>query len=128
MTAPPSNETDAAELTLSILEQLPDPADPADVDDALAVLSNRRRRLTLAVVRDHGEALALPDVADEVAVAERGRPLSAIDPETVTEIYVGIYHDHLPRLVDVGLLSYDQERDLVIPNFESCALPGDDQP
>lgn len=128
MTATPSTERDVPVLALSILEQLPEPTDEDDLDEVLSVLSNHRRRLTLSVVRDHGEALTLPDVADEVAVAERGQPLSAIDPEFVTEIYIGLYHDHLPHLVDAGLLSYDQERDLVSPTFGDGALPDDPLP
>ncbi|WP_254862069.1 DUF7344 domain-containing protein [Halovivax gelatinilyticus] len=118
MTATPPTETDAVELTLSLLDALPDDCPPTALDDALALLSNHRRRRTLMTVLDHGEPLTLPDVADEVAIDEHDRPLTEISPETVTNVYISIYHDHLPRLVDAGLVTYDQERDLVSPAFE----------
>ncbi|WP_290810893.1 hypothetical protein [Halovivax sp.] len=117
MTATNPSEIDAAELALTLLDRLPEDGAPERIDHALGVLADRRRRLTVQVVRDHDEPLALPDVADEVAVRERDRPLPEISAETVTEVYVSIYHDHLPRLVGIGLLAYDQERDMVHPNY-----------
>ena len=108
---------DVGALAMTVLERLPEETPPERLDDVLQLLADRRRRLTLAVLRRHGESLSLPDVADEVAVHERGRPLPEISPQTVTEIYTSIYHDHLPRLVEAGLVSYDQERDLVEPTF-----------
>lgn len=118
--------TDAADLTLAVLEDLPGDTSPELLTRALELLANQRRRHTLRVVRAHGESITLPDVADEVAVRERGRPLPEISPETVSEIYISIYHDHLPRLVDAGLLAYDQERDLIRPSFGSDRLTEDE--
>ena len=117
MTVRSPSGVDVGALALTVLERLPEEPPPERIDDVLQLLADRRRRLTLAVLRRHGESLSLPDVADEVAVHERGRPLPEISPETVTEIYTSIYHDHLPRLVEAGLVSYDQERDLVKPAF-----------
>jgi len=113
---------DTADLTLSVLDALPEDSPSAPLTNALDILTNERRRHVLRVVGDQGEAMTLPDVADEVAVREYGRPLPDIEPETVTEIYISIYHDHLPRLVDANLLSYDQERDLVHPRFATDAV------
>ena len=117
MSSPTASDT--AELTLSILDSLPRDCSQEQLSAALRVLSNPRRRHTLRVVREHGEEISLPDVADEVAVREHDRPLPEISAETVSDIYISIYHDHLPRLVDAGLLGYDQERDLVRPGFDA---------
>src|SRR6056297_3159469 len=117
---------DTAELTLSVLDGLPYEGDSDRVNRVLWLLSNQRRRHAIRVVRAHGEPITLPDVADEVAVRECDRPLPEIDPETVSEIYISLYHDHLPRLVDAGLLAYDQERDLVRPTFGRDTVVGDE--
>lgn len=113
----PQTDLDTATLVVSLLDRLPADPSPSAVDEALTVLANRRRRLTLSVVREHDEPIALPDVADEVAVREHGQPVTELSPETVAQTYISIYHDHLPRLVDLGILAYDQERDLVIPTY-----------
>lgn len=123
MSSPTASDT--AELTLSLLDSLPRDCSPEQLSAALRLLSNQRRRRTLRVVREHGEAMTLPDVADEVAVREHDRPLPEISAETVSDIYISIYHDHLPRLVDAGLLAYDQDRDLVRPAFEPDQLDVD---
>lgn len=118
MTASHTSDLDTPTFVLSVLDRIESNGHPPEmVDEAFQLLADRRRRLTLAVVRDHAEALTLPDVADEVAVREYDRPLSEISGETVAEVYTSIYHDHLPRLVEVGLLEYDQQRDLVAPDF-----------
>lgn len=118
MTASHPSDLDSAELVLRLLDRLPDgDRQPEKLDEALGVLAERRRRLTLRVVREHDESITLPDVADEVAVRENGRPLPELSGETVAEVYISIYHDHLPRLVELGLLEYDQGRDLVSPAY-----------
>lgn len=118
MTASQPPDLDSADLVLTLLDRLPEGGrQPELLDEALQVLAERRRRLTLRVVREHDEALTLPDVADEVAVRENGCPLTELSGETVAEIYISIYHDHLPRLVELGLLEYDQRRDLVSPAY-----------
>ena len=118
MTTTQPSDLDVAGLALTMLDRLEgNPLRPELIDEAVHVLAEHRRRLTLAVVREYDQALTLPDVADEVAEREHDRPLRELSAETVAEVYISIYHDHLPRLVEAGLLEYDQERDLVSPGF-----------
>lgn len=107
-----------AETALAMLERLErDALAEESVDEAFRLLADRRRRLLIDVVRTHGEELALPDAAEEVAERESGRSVVELSPEYVKEVYVSLYHDHLPRLVEVGLLEYEQQRDLVAPDY-----------
>ncbi|APW96495.1 hypothetical protein CHINAEXTREME_01365 [Halobiforma lacisalsi AJ5] len=121
MTATSNSEFDCAEFALALLEWLDDrsddevPAEAGTVDDALELLASERRRLFLQVMRTYGEAITLPDAAEEVAVRETGDAVRELSAERVADVYISLYHDHLPRLVDAGLLDYDQERDLVSP-------------
>ena len=115
----PSSHTDSnrSDFVLTVLEWL-DSCDvcPESVDQTFSILSHRRRRLLLEVMRTYGEELTLPDAAEEVTKLEVGAELAAISAERVAEVYISLYHDHLPQLVDGGLLEYDQERDLVAPS------------
>ncbi|AEH38582.1 DUF7344 domain-containing protein [Halopiger xanaduensis] len=116
MTATSNSALDRPEFVLAVLEWLDGREVPADViSDAFTLLANERRRLLLAVMTSYGEAITLPDAAEEVAVRETGRAVTELSGEQVANVYLSLYHDHLPRLVDAGLLEYDQERDLVSP-------------
>lgn len=119
MTSKSHSERDCAAAVQTVLDWLDeaDEVNPAaeTLDDVFSLLGDQRRRLLLAVMRNYGEAVTLPDAAEEVAARETGHTVRNISAEHVTEVYLSLYHDHLPRLVDAGLLEYDQERDLVAP-------------
>lgn len=100
---------DRLEAVLSAVDADDLPVDPSALFDALGAF---RRRCALAALLTHGD-LSLADLADEVTVAERERPLSAVDAQTVLEVYLSLYHTHVPKLSDAGLVAYDQETDFV---------------
>ncbi|MCU4742023.1 hypothetical protein OB955_24175 [Halobacteria archaeon AArc-m2/3/4] len=83
-----------------------------ELDTVFSILDTCRRRTTLAVLDDH-QTVALADLADEVAVREHDTRITNLSPEAVTEIYLDLYHNHVPKLADAGLATYDQERDLI---------------
>ncbi|WP_225333321.1 DUF7344 domain-containing protein [Halomicrobium urmianum] len=83
------------------------------LDTYFTVLSNQRRRRVLDCLREYETPIALADLADEVAVREYDSPVTEIPAEEVKEIYVSLYHVHVPRIADADLIEYDQEDDLV---------------
>ena len=93
------------------------------VTDAFALLEHRYRRHVVRILDDHRCELALADLTDEVARLEYDAALSDVAPETVSELYLSLYHRHVPKLVDGEALHYDQDRDLVAPRdrIESLA-------
>lgn len=83
------------------------------LDTVFHLLSHRRRRYVLSCLSAHGPTVALPDVADDVATREYETSIVDIPEEDVLEVYLSLYHTHVPKLVEAGVVSYDQERDLV---------------
>ena len=59
------------------------------------------------------QAIALTELAGDVAVRENERPLPEIPKETVRTISTSLHHVHIPKLVDAGAVEYDQDRDLI---------------
>jgi hypothetical protein len=88
---------------------------PADrrLDALFEVLASRRRRRALSCLRRHDSPMTLADLADEVAEREAGASLSAVSAEEVLEVYLSLYHSHVPKLVEARMAEYSQERDLV---------------
>lgn len=116
MTHTSHSDFDCIDLVLATLDWLEQRDEsPEAVDEGLELLADERRRLFLSVMRTYGEEITLPDVAEEVAVRESGRAVTELSAERVANVYISLYHDHMPRLIEAGLIEYDQERDLVIP-------------
>lgn len=119
MTQPPQQNVDGSELASELLEWLGDRNETAGtVDSVFQALAAQRRRLLLEVLRHHDQELTLPDAAEEVAQLEANRSITELSAERIANVYISLYHDHLPRLVEAGLLEYDQERDLVASTME----------
>lgn len=82
------------------------------VDAVLEAVAHSRRRHALDCLRRH-EELALADLAEEVTVREEGTPITEISAERVSDVYFSLYHNHVPTLERVDLVSYHQEQDLI---------------
>jgi hypothetical protein len=95
-----------------VAHSAPDGSESHPADEGFDLLANARRRGLLNLLDEHHE-ISLPDVADEVAIEEQGTTIVDITPNVVLDVYLSLYHDHVPRLVEAGLVEYDQERDLV---------------
>ncbi|NIB98363.1 hypothetical protein [Halobacterium sp. R2-5] len=81
-------------------------------DDVYALLASERRRYVLSVLREH-ESLSLPDLADEVALREHDAPLPQVPEDAVLQVYLSLWHVHVPKLTDADVVAYDQDRDIV---------------
>lgn len=90
---------------------------PSALPDGL-LAAPRRRYLLYCLCRCAG-SVDLPTVADRVTEWETGDPAEERREERL-RIYMSLYHDHVPPLVDAGLVAYDQEADAV----ELAADPG----
>lgn len=91
-----------------------------ELDAALRALSDARRRTALALLADH-HRVALPDLAEHVAEAERGVDATDVPAGDVRDVYFSLYHTHVPSLVDGGFARYDQEHDLVVRRDSAAA-------
>lgn len=75
-------------------------------DDVLAAVESERRRTTLAVLESRDGSLSRGELAREVAARETdGEPST----EAVNELRILLYHVHLPKLADTGLIEYNDE-------------------
>lgn len=86
---------------------------PIDDDEAYDVLGAERRRFVIVCLHKHETALTLADLADELAAWEHDTPLTEIPAEEVKQIYLDLYHRHIPKLEDSGIVEYQQDGDMV---------------
>lgn len=76
-----------------------------EIHEALA--SGERRRI-ISILQDAGDPLSLADIAIELAERE------GMDGEELWEraqqLRIDLYHWHIPKLKDAGVVEYDSER------------------
>lgn len=77
------------------------------VDDVLVSLSNERRRLLLAILRDDSAPSSVRELAREIARRETGE--TSPSRATLDEIAVTLTHTHLPTLRSAAIVDYDAE-------------------
>lgn len=75
------------------------------------LLANERRRLVLDVLADRTTPVTLDDLAAAVAAREEG--LDAAD--AVESVKLTLYHAHLPKLADLGVLGFDPDSHRIFP-------------
>ncbi|MFC4553187.1 MULTISPECIES: DUF7344 domain-containing protein [Halorussus] len=83
------------------------------LDTQFDVLRNRRRRYVLRHLRDRTLPVAVADLARVVAADEEGVEPGDASESAVDRAYVSLYHNHVPKMVDAGLLVRFEERNTV---------------
>lgn len=85
-----------------------------DIDDALGLLGNSRRRQVIKFVwsEPDGET-TLDDLARHIAAEENDCAVSAVTGEQRKRVYVGLYQCHLPKLDDTGVVDWEKDRGTV---------------
>ena len=71
------------------------------------LLANERRRIALAVLADRSTPIGLDGLAEEIASIEGD--VDAVDEHAVRRVSIALHHNHLPRMADVNLITYDRE-------------------
>lgn len=89
-----------------------DADDPLPVDLIFDALSNERRQRALLHLR-RVDRTTLVDLAEHVAAWENNTTIGSVAREARSRVYTGLYHSHVPRLVDMGIAEYDRETDMV---------------
>jgi len=82
-------------------------APEAEWDDVLECLAHDRRRVVLSVLVDHGGAIGRRNLARRTVARERDASRTAVSRDAVDEALASLYHVHLPKLRDAGLVVDD---------------------
>lgn len=86
--------------------------DSRERTDDFRVLRNRRRRYVLHCLKTSKTPMALADLADELVRWETDDSPSAVQ-DLREKVYTSLYHCHLPKLANKGLIDFDTDQNLV---------------
>lgn len=82
------------------------------LDVVYRALVDERRRIALSLLREH-HIVPLPDLAEFVAESEFDEDVAAISGESIRDVYMSLYHTHVPLLEAADLVRYEQQDDVV---------------
>lgn len=94
-------------------------ADGLDLDHVFGVLDHPRRRYLLYALATDGR-WTLTELATKLAAWETGVDEGTADGATRDRVYVSLYHVHVPKLVDEGVVRFDEAAETIVagPNAE----------
>lgn len=73
------------------------------------ILANDRRRRVLAQLYESARPMRLSTLAEEIARVEKEGDRN--DLPDVEQIHQALYHNHIARMADAGVVTYDSLRD-----------------
>ncbi|WP_123537826.1 DUF7344 domain-containing protein [Halosimplex salinum] len=82
-------------------------------DEILACLADHERRVVLSTLRERTTHVSIEELATHVAAAVADESLVDVSQEERDSVHVDLYHAHLPKLADAGLIEWNADDDAV---------------
>lgn len=82
-------------------------------DVVFEILSSRRRRMVLYLLRQRGNEATVNELAEEIAALENDVPVEELTSQQQKRVYVSLYQTHLPKLDQTGIIDYDADEGTV---------------
>lgn len=79
------------------------------VDEGYSALSNERCRQVLSALVQESMPIDTETLARQVTIREACDNSKMVTQEWIEQVHVSLYHHHLPKLADFGLIKYDPE-------------------
>ncbi len=101
-----ASEEDTTGASVAAQSQLP-PPDILEIEPVYEALGHSRRRYLCYTLLESTE-WSLTDLATKIAAWENDIPEHAVETTQQKRVYVSLYHAHVPKLVDEGVLTFDE--------------------
>jgi len=80
------------------------------LDHVFEILKNERRRTVLHYLADHEGTVSLGELAEHVAAVENDTTVAQVTSNERKCVYVGLYQCHLPKMDDMDIVEFNQNR------------------
>ena len=101
-----TDEQATSDASASPEKQLPPPS-ILEIEPVYQALGHPRRRYLCYTLYEDTE-WSLTDLATKIAAWENDIPDHAVTENQREEVYVSLYHAHVPKLVDEGVITFDE--------------------
>lgn len=87
----------------------------AEFNTLLELCQAQHRRIILAVLATEKRSLTVNDLTKAIIKHNHHTPVIELSEDESKQIRTSLHHSHIPKLEDLSLIEYDQERQLVEP-------------
>lgn len=91
-------------------------------DLVFEILSNSRRRLLLERLGENAGESTLSDLAGHVAAVENETPEAELTSKERKRVYISLYQNHIPRMVDVDVVATDDDGSVTLDSNAADVL------
>lgn len=105
------DEEALSDASASPEKQLP-PSSILEIEPVYEALGHPRRRYLCYTLLENTE-WSLTDLATKIAAWENDVADHAVTEDQREEVYVALYHAHVPKLVDEGVIAFDEETEQI---------------
>jgi len=85
-----------------------------ELDGVFAALAHPRRRYLLYTLVDGIEEETLTELATKIAAWEQDKALDDVGEGERRSVHVALYHSHVPKLADLGIVDYREGSDVLV--------------
>ncbi|WP_435159562.1 DUF7344 domain-containing protein [Haladaptatus sp. DFWS20] len=79
------------------------------------VLGSSYRRFVLSNLSSEPKPVPIDELAYRLAAWEDGTTDADVTSETADDVEILLYHVHLPKMAELGLVAYDSETGIIVP-------------
>ncbi|AUG49586.1 hypothetical protein BVU17_18625 (plasmid) [Haloarcula taiwanensis] len=108
---PDTDEQATSDASASPEKQLPPPS-ILEIEPVYQALGHSRRRYLCYTLLEDTE-WSLTELATKIAAWEHDVPEHAVTEAQREEVYVSLYHAHVPKLVDEGVITFDETTETI---------------
>jgi DNA-binding transcriptional ArsR family regulator len=94
-------------------ESVGEETEELELDHIFEILKNERRRKVVHYLREHESRVTLNDLAEHIAALENDTDVASITSRERKRVYVGLYQCHLPKMADMGIVNFNQDRGII---------------
>lgn len=85
-----------------------------ELDEVFTALDHSRRRYLLYTLVNERSEQTLSELATNIVAWERDKPIDEVTDEERRRVHVSLYHSHIPKLADLGILEYRESEDVIV--------------
>jgi len=85
-----------------------------ELDEVFAGLEHPRRRYLMYTLINGSNEAPLPELAACIAAWEQDKSVSEVTDEKQQDVYISLYHCHIPKLSRLGIVNYRVKENIIV--------------